>query len=95
MDMGLIKGEAEAPDAIRLDYPMLVALLGLNGGGPAPRSSPRASGSKAAYRSARMRLVAVMLGRDGWRDAARALGGRFAVLSMRGPATPRSGRQPR
>lgn len=94
MDMGFIKREAEAPEAIRLDYPMLVALLGL-GASPAPRPAPRASGLKTAYPSPRMRLVAVMLGRDGWRDAARALGGRFATPPSRRPATSRPGRQPR
>ena len=94
MDMGFIKGEAEAPEAIRLDYPMLVALLSL-GASPAPRPLPRPLQPTTAYASSRMRLVAVMLGRDGWRDAARALGGRFAAPPARRAATPRPGRQPR
>ena len=66
------------PAAQRLDYPTLTALLGLNGAG-APRPAHRDAPTRpSADASAEARLVLVILGRSGWRGAARSLNNRFA-----------------
>ena len=72
-----------APAAPRLDYAMLVALLGVNGAGPRPPARHAAGDGPRADASPEALLVTVILGRSGWRGAARALGGRFASPERR------------
>ena len=60
-------GHAE-PAASRLDYPTLTALLGVHAAAPLPATAPARPPADA---SAEARLVLVILGRSGWRGAAR------------------------
>ena len=73
MDMSFHRREADAAPASRLDYPVLLALLGVD-----VRRAPELPVEPRCDPSVGLCLVEVVLGRPDWRAAARTLGGRFA-----------------
>jgi hypothetical protein len=82
MDMSFHPRTGEPLPPPRLDFRTLVAGLAtgmaLSPRGEAPAVAPCAGASGLA---GDLCLAAVILGRPGWRDAARALGGGFSVAA--------------
>ena len=91
MDMSHFHRIRAAPDGAQLDFTTLVAMLDAarDVRDPVPAQCPIDAGEAAPA----LRHVTVFLGRDGWRQAARSLGGRFAPLA-RGRAAADAARKP-
>lgn len=85
MDMSPFDRSLDADPAPRVDFAMLVALLGAarDRADPAPETAATDDGGDdlPPLRC----LIAVVLGQRGWRRAALALGGRFAIPQTRQP----------
>ena len=81
MDMSLFERSPEAVAAPRIDFATLVAVLGAARASENPASAPDIAEAWPQDASTVSCLVAVLLGRGGWRQAAQALGGRFAGVS--------------
>jgi len=77
MDMNLSFLDAVPARPRRLDYRALVAAVADAHGGSDRPAAPCAHASQLENAPANLRLAAVLLGRDDWRQAARVLGGGF------------------